>query len=410
MTEVKHNAHMRRATAPKERQKIALFSPFFYPEKISTGKYNGLLAEALVEAGIDVVAVCSHPIYPSWKPEKAVGDMPGVACYRGGESVRYPASPLARRAVLELWFAWHALKGMFRAARGADRLVAVFPPSLFMLGILPFRPRDAKVIGIVHDLQGVYAARKQGLVGRLLGKAISAVERRAFLSCHKLIFLSETMRELTVSTYQISKQRTSIQYPFVTLPRGASQGDLSENLSHHFNSGLRTIVYSGALGEKQAPSKLLDLMLQIVNLNPGWQARIYSEGPIFDELKKRCDHPRVAFNGLVPAADLPELLRRSDVQVLPQESGTSDGSLPSKLPNIIAAGTRLLCITDPGSELESIVRRYSAGRVSTSWEIKDCIAKFDELTQLPTPRGDESAQLLSQFTLGGLVKSIMSDK
>lgn len=401
-------ARARAAETAAYGEKVVILSPFFFPEPISTGKYNGNMAAALVEQGAEVIAVCSHPLYPAWKPEVAKQEMPGVRAFRGGARLYYPASALARRAVLELWYAWHVLRAMLSVARHANRIVAVFPPSLFMLVAAWLRPKGAQVVGIVHDLQGVYAARKSGLLGRILQGAISAVERRAFLSCDHLVFLSETMRDVTLKAYGLDRSRTSVQYPFVTLPeqRAGTHGRLATT----FPANLKTLVYSGALGEKQAPFKLLSLMVAILERFPDWQARVYSEGPLFEQLRQQFHHPRLVFNALVPVEDLPELLERSDVQIIPQEVNTSDGSLPSKLPNIMAACTRLLCITDPDSELQAIVSRYPGGVACTSWDVQQGVDAFARLTQIARPEPDLVSGVLSQFTLSGLVRTLMTEK
>ena len=90
---------------PVRRQQFVILSPFFYPEPISTGKYNSYLAQALVERGHQVTVVCSHPVYPSWRPQPSSVSLPGVHIIRGGANVRYPHRSILRRAVLELWFA-----------------------------------------------------------------------------------------------------------------------------------------------------------------------------------------------------------------------------------------------------------------------------------------------------------------
>ena len=42
-------------------KKIVLISPFFYPEPISTGKFNTDFALKLQEEGHQVTVLCSHP-------------------------------------------------------------------------------------------------------------------------------------------------------------------------------------------------------------------------------------------------------------------------------------------------------------------------------------------------------------
>src|ERR1700716_3087177 len=92
----------------KQGRNILLLSPFFWPEPISTGKYNSLLAQALTRRGSNVSAVCSHPMYPSWRPMRCDDKLPGITCHRGGLLLRYPKKIWARRMVLELWFTFHA--------------------------------------------------------------------------------------------------------------------------------------------------------------------------------------------------------------------------------------------------------------------------------------------------------------
>lgn len=388
-------------------QTVLILSPFFYPEPISTGKYNGVLAKGLVDTGVKVQVVCSHPLYPEWVPAPSADIMPGVTTHQGGEGVRYPAKPILRRAVLELWYTWHVLVQFIKLRNQVDVLVPVFPPSLFMVVVRLLKKRETRVVGIVHDLQGVYAANQSGLVGGLLKSAITWVEKAAFSACDHLVFLSATMRDIACKAYGISSSSTSVHYPFVTLANPQPQA--SAALASCFAPGLKSVVYSGALGEKQAPDELVQLLIELLNTYPDWQARVFSQGPVFEALQTQYKHERLAFYPLVPAEALPELLARSDVQIIPQAPGTSDGSLPSKLPNIMAAGVKLLCMTDPNSELSGIVRAYPKGAVSFSWAHTECLQAFEALQNTTQDNPGAIQTLLKQFTVEGLVERISTE-
>lgn len=387
--------------------KITIVSPFFFPEKISTGKYNGVLAEGLVAEGFQVGAICSHPLYPKWQPEIANEEMPGVTAHRGGGWIKYPKNPLLRRLALETWFTFHVARSLLSKKYSASTFIVIFPPSLFMLALPRLLPRQTNIIGIVHDLQGVFAAKRRGLLGRLLQNAISAAESRAFLACDHLVFLSRTMLDLTASQYPIDISKASVGYPFVTIDARVTP-DTASAVDIYFDPSLKSIVYSGALGEKQAPQKLARLMHTVLEAYPDWQARIFSQGPLFDEIQKEFQHPRLRYYPLVDGRLLPALLAKSDVQIVPQEIGTADGSLPSKVPNIMASGSRLLCITDPGSELANLVNDYEAGQVVTSWDIQKCVTGFEQLIGKPKAMAPSAAKVLRQFTLGGLIETIKS--
>lgn len=49
------------------------------------------------------------------------------------------------------------------------------------------------------------------------------------------------------------------------------------------------------------------------------------------------------------------------VQVIPQVKGTGPGAVPSKLPNLLAAGVPVFAMCDKDSELAEVIRESQAG-------------------------------------------------
>lgn len=382
-----------------------IYSPFFYPELISTGKYNTSLAEGLVSTGWSVYAVCSHPLYPTWKPCRSNLSIPGITPLRGGRYNCYPKNTLLKRAILELWFFFHSTIQTIKKRNEIDLVIAIYPPSLFMLGVSLIIPKKSPVLGIVHDLQGVYAITRPNIVRKLIRDLIHWVERRAFQRCDHLIFLSETMREISIREYGLKFDKTSVFYPFINI-QDVSRTNM-DSLDDIFPSDGKSIVYSGALGEKQAPEQLIQLILALLDSFPEMHALIFSQGPIFESLKKSSHHPRLKFHSLVDQINLPELLHRSDIQIIPQATNTSDGSLPSKLPNLIAARTKILCISDPNSEIGAIINQYSLGAVSYSWDISRCIELTEHLLALSSCEPThEDKFILDKFSFNRLITHI----
>lgn len=384
-------------------KKALILSPFFYPEPISTGKYNTYLAKALVNAGYCVEIYCSHPLYPEWKVELSNAELEGCIIHRSGAWMRYPKNVLVRRAVLELWYAGFFLRQLFLHKSSFDLIIPIYPPSLFAL-LLPFATKkNTKVVGIVHDLQGVYAGQKKGRLGRVLQAIITYVERRAFNQCNHIIYLSESMRKVANTAYAIVSNKTSVYYPFNTIEQFIDNGNLALILpSNQIN-----IVYSGALGEKQAPYQILDFFMEVLKQKSDVHCYIFSQGQIFEQLKKQYQHQHLYFYPLVAEQDLPELLLRSSVQLLPQASGTSDGSLPSKLPNILASLTKVLCVSDENSELYNIVNNYSNGKVVSSWDTTVLVDNLQHLLAAEIqPSTINNDELLLKFTKEGLVKHL----
>lgn len=360
-----------------KKQSVLLLSPFFYPEQISTGKYNAHLAEELIVMGHEVKVLASHPLYPSWRPQISNATMPGVEIVRGGSWVRYPRSVMLRRAVLELWYLLFILRNFTKVRHGVDYVVPIFPPSLCFFVLSLFLPNKCRAIGIVHDLQGVYAKRSNGLFSRVISKVIHYVEKRCFSSCDKLLFLSRSMAEKATSEYHLNQSKCVVCYPFTAL----SDYDLGTNiaLDGYFDSGKTSVVYSGGLGDKQNPDGLLAFLHDLSsNFSDEVECHIFSSGPHFNRLRSIFNEGEflIKFHDLVPEEDLNELYARSDVQIIPQAFGTSDGSLPSKLPNLMAAGVPVFVICDKDSELAELVLDAGAGYVSNTWNPEQLVGQL----------------------------------
>lgn len=347
---------------------LHFYSPFFFPEEISTGRYNHFLVDALWKRGHNVTVVCSYPFYPEWIVSTAIPEsrMP-VRLLRGGMKVRYPRSNVLRRMILELWFALHCLHSGRKLNRcPADVIVDIYPPNLFALFRRGTPKRKTRIVAIVHDLQGIMMEAQASVARRLLGASIRSMERAALRRADRLVFLSQGMLNQAISMYGVDAGKCSVSYPFSTISKHAPV-----RVPAALAGSGKTLIYAGALGEKQAPDQLVELMDAFARKWPDFQVHIFSNGPHFDRLKgagARTGSP-VRFNSLVAGDELTGLLSRSTIQIIPQKSGLSDGAFPSKLPNLFESNTAIFAITDEGSELSMMLRAYRKGAVSDTWDL-----------------------------------------
>jgi glycosyltransferase involved in cell wall biosynthesis len=361
----------------EDRKTVLLFSPFFFPENIGTGRYNTHLALALQQRGNEVVTVCSYPFYPEWEVSTGnIDGLPGIEILRGGSGVEYPGSQVLRRLILELWYFFFTRKAIRSLSdRKIDLIIDIFPPNLFSLGSLRKRRLKAPIVGIVHDLQGVMSQTRASFLRRIVGKLILPIEKAALARCDRLMFLSFGMMQFALDEYGLDKGKCDVAYPFQSL---SGHGDVKippALLAHE-----KSLVYSGALSEKQAPEELLQLMDDFSQRHPDYGVVVFSNGPVFESLKERFENSgsRVEFHGLVPDDELEGLLRRSTIQIIPQKLSVSHGAFPSKLPNLIATGTRIFAVTDDGSEVDHILSRYSRGKAVNSWEPSSAIRALED--------------------------------
>jgi len=362
-------------------KKILFLSPFFYPEMISTGKYNTHLVNALVNRGYTVDVVSSHPLYPDWKPKFSKESLNGCSIHRGGLWMRYPKSTVLRRILFELWFVWHAATRTSQIGKTVDIVIAVFPPNLYMFLVKKFLPSNIRTVGIVHDLQAIMAKTQNTVFRRIIAGIMRHIEVRAFNSCDELICMSEKMMETIVETYGISQNKCKVHYPFIT--EDSALGNTSE-LAGIMPDGFIHIVYSGALGEKQKPNFLIRFFEEICIKRDDVMCHIFSRGPLFDEIKNNLsirNNQRIQLHDLVPEKMLGELYERSSIQIIPQAEGTGAGAFPSKLPNLLNAGVPLFAICDSDSELAKVVNETGIGKAVHEWDMDLCVESMNQFLE-----------------------------
>ena len=385
-------------------KKIVLISPFFYPEPISTGKFNTDFALKLQQEGHQVTVLCSHPFYPEWKTRYSSEKLDGINIIRGGQKIKYSKKTSLRRVVLEIWYAFFILRNIKKHQNKIDIIIPVFPPSLAFYCASFFIKKEIKKIGIIHDLQIIYSSQKKGFLNKMITFFIKRVEKSCFKNCDTLIFLSEEMKKVALNIYKISKSKCQVQFPFTTI----IDKPLSDNLKNILPNNQHNIVYSGALGEKQNPNELLDVYDYISKNISNTICYFFSQGPIFEELNKVNSNKMIQFHPLVRKEDVQELYARSSIQIVPQSPNTSKGSLPSKLPNILASGTKILVITDKNSELEKLFNDFNLHKVLTTWDKKIITSSIKELLEKEYDfnRHKKIAQKL--FNINSLIQKIVT--
>ncbi|MFK5971668.1 MAG: glycosyltransferase family 4 protein [Flavobacteriaceae bacterium] len=386
-------------------KRILIISPFFFPEPISTGKFNTDMVLALRDKGHKVTVICSHPLYPKWVPEKSEEQLSEIKIIRGGGNLRYSKRPVLRRATLEIWYAFFVMLKIFRHRKQIDIIIPVFPPSLAFYVIRPLLKKNTIKIGMVHDLQEVYTKSKKGILNKSIGFLIKIVEQNTFKACHKLIFLSKEMKETAKVFYSLNNDKLTTQYPFSTIMESEMTNDLEEILPKEKTH----IVYSGALGEKQNPNGVYDFFNRASQKLNNICFHFFSQGHLFEKLKSRNNNPKIFFHDLVPRKNIEELYKRSSVQIIPQLSGTSKGSLPSKLPNLLLSGCNILFITDKGSEIENLFIDHKLNKVVTSWNHEILFNALNEiLRNLNSDKENQIKVAKELFSINSMTEKITS--
>ena len=383
---------------------ITIITPFFFPEPISTGKFNTEMAIALKERGHNVSVLCFHPFYPSWQIQKSTESLEGIEITRGGRFLKFTNNTTIRRVILELSFTFFLLRNISKLRGNTDIIIPVFPPSLGFLAAKLFLKKKTQKVGMVHDLQEIYANQKKSLLSKIISKSIHFVEKGCYQSCDSLIFLSQEMKDTAQEIYKLSPPKLKVQYPFITINSESNTNDLEEILPATF----KHIVYSGALGEKQYPKGLYELFDFCSKSIDGVMFHVFSQGSYFEELKEQNNNDKIKFHPLVPKKNIEELYRRSYVQVVPQLPGTSKGSLPSKLPNLLVSGVNVVCITDQGSEIEELFKKNNFKTIITSWDREEIKDIFETLIQQERRNENQIEISKNLFLIDSMIDKILN--
>jgi colanic acid biosynthesis glycosyl transferase WcaI len=390
--------------------RVAIFSPFYYPELISTGRVNTLLAKELVRLGWEVDVVCSHPLYPDWKPTKSFASLLSTKTHRGGAWVRYAPHPLLRRIALEVWFAMHCAKCVLSLRKDTTVALLVYPPSLFGPLVQLLLPKRVRRVALVHDLQGEYSQLGYHSGFKLLTYVINKVEKMCLSGADSCIFFSKAMARAAQRIFALDHAHTSVQYPFVTIDSDAAMTNLMER---ELPTGVQHVVYSGALGEKQNPEELASLMLHAAEAIPEAQFHIFSGGPLFDSLRKQfASGSQLHFHDLVPEEQLTELYARSSVQLIPQAHGTENGSLPSKLPNLLAAGVQTVALCSETSEVAALLRESTTDALICEWSKDHFVSSVHAALMMaaevhPDTRKTQAENVLAMCRVGSLAQLVV---
>jgi colanic acid biosynthesis glycosyl transferase WcaI len=390
-------------------ERLLLLSPFFYPEPISTGRYNSFLAKALVKKGVPVDVICFHPLYPDWRVHRSDEVLSGVGTTRGGAWVRYPQDNLIRRGVLEVGYWLHIFRNIARL-KGYSHIAAVLPPMLFLPLVRLTAGPDARITAIVHDLQGVMAGVGSG-AGRMVVCVVRILEAMVLRCSHRVIALSNGMAFFLADAYKIPSSKIAVHWPYVTIDTHNPKG----RISHLFAEDKKHIVYAGALGEKQNPDGLISFFIDLVDRRNDLVCHVFSGGPIFETLRLDRDigSDRLLFHSLIAEQDLYELYLRSHIQVIPEKVGFSEGAIPSKLPNLMASGVPILYIGQRDSDVWKIVQETHAGLCAHGWDFENLNGLVDRLLRDGLNRSHLERRLAFQqkfaslFSVDALIREIL---
>ncbi|MBF01652.1 MAG: hypothetical protein CMP77_16945 [Flavobacterium sp.] len=368
-------------------RRLWIISELFYPEQTSTGYFLSEIARGLA-SDHDVQVICAQPTY-SERGIKAPSreDWDGVKINRMWGS-RFDKDRLLLRLVNVVTFTMTCMLFALSHIRRGDRvLVVTNPPTLFPFVGLVARIKRAQTMLLVHDvypdvLSVTGHMRKESFAYRLMDKFM----RWACRQFDRIIVLGRDMQALLY---------TKSGFPLEQIPIIPNWGDTElvkpvdrpQNAfaADHGMGDAFTVQFSGNIGRTHDVETLLSAAKSTAD-RPDIQYWFIGYGGKAAELQGR-DAQELANVFVLPRQPrevLGEMLASADVLVIAFVPGMKGLSVPSRMYNVMAAGTAIIAMTEPGSELAQVVEETGCGWVIPPY---DDAALKELILSLATPEG-----------------------
>ena len=326
----------------------------------------------LSEHGYDCTVLTSYPYYPQWeiqppyihKSYRYTVEMHGkIKVYRCPLYV--PAKPSgSRRMLMEMTFSTSALVRILRflVKEKFDTVITVVPP--FHLGMLALMYRKifkSKVIYHIQDLQIEAAKELKMIKNEHLLKLLFKIEKYILRRADVVSSISSAM----IERIELKSLRKVLFFPNwadtnVIFPLH-NQDDLKAEFG--FAATDKIILYSGAIGEKQGLSIVLDAALALKD-NTAVKFIICGSGPykiILQDTASQLGLENVFFFPLQPVEKMNHFLNMAYLHLVIQKADASDLVMPSKLANILAVGGLVLVTANEDSVLHTDINAHNMG-------------------------------------------------
>jgi glycosyltransferase involved in cell wall biosynthesis len=359
------------------------------------GRYVPHYVDALADAGWSIEVCAPYPFNPAWKIDRCV---PPVSHEHGGRVrvTRYaPYVPrhhtALTRGLHEASIAWHAVRMLRERTRTADLVVVTSPPAMASACAVRIAHRDGKpCLLLAYDLVADLASDAYGVAGKAAGVFLHRVEAGLYARADQVIALTDDMgsriRRMAQRSSPVPVIRIWADDELFHLDHAAAARGARERLGIPGDRPL--IGFAGSFGSKQ---RLGDVAAALRTLPATYTTVFIGDGPDRPELERLGEEGPgdVRFLPPQPLAHLHAFLSACDLSIVIAWTQHAGSLFPSKVANILAAGSPILAITHHGTELAALLERERLGLVCPSLdpeEIRQAARRGAELGRDPECR------------------------
>lgn len=347
------------------KKRLWLVCELYYPEVNATGHYITQIGTGLADE-FDVHIICAQPNYLS-KGIRA----PKRDSYKG-VSIRRVWSTTLNKDVLPFRLINMLTIGMsmflcsvISFKKGDLVLVVTAPPSLPYSTAIAARLKGAKYTVLLHDLYpDILVAVGKTTGGSILSRLIDGANRWLYRHAARLIVVGRDMKD------KVAVKSEGLDVPIEVIPNWADL-DAIEPTDRSTNPLLAelgvadkfVLMYAGNIGHPTDVETIVeaaemlrdDASIHFIFVGSG------AKKPWLDKQVRERDLSNVSVLGQLPREDQNVFLNACDVGIIALVPGMLGTAMPSRTYNTLAAGKPIIALSEPGSELATVVEEENVG-------------------------------------------------
>ncbi len=347
--------------------RVLMISDRYPPEERSAAQLFQDLAKRLATAGHEVTVLTRMPTgyMPGNAREKSF-DLPKLSCTAGVQVIRirglfvYEKS-IFLKAIDQFYLALRILWRSIRLSR--PNVVIVYSPPLPLAGIgaIFCKSRHIPYVLNLHDLYPRTAVELRLLKNRLLIWIAGLLENFAYKNCSEIVVPAPGSRQFLIRDKGINASNVHLIFNWVNA-KSVAPGP-KENGFRKANGlcGLFVISYAGLMGFAQDLATIIECAKKMERRQD--IIFILVGDGVFIEKWKRIAYglKSVRFLSTVSREDYYDVLRGSDVCLVPLTGRLFSPAIPGKMQNIMAVGRPLVAVVPPESDAAHVVRDSGCG-------------------------------------------------
>ncbi|MBX7054860.1 MAG: glycosyltransferase family 4 protein [Pyrinomonadaceae bacterium] len=362
----------------ESRPTLWVISELYYPEETSTGYYMTRTAEGLTDR-FKVKALCGQPNYSS-RGTKA----PRHEFRRDVEIFRAAGTTLNKNVIAFRLINMITLstsiffKGLLRFRPGDQVLVVTTPPSLPFVVAVAALIRGATYTLVIHDNypEILFAVGKLGR-DSMVATVLNFCNRWLYKQARKLIAVGRDMERLLLTKSDGLDVPVAVIQNWAELesvhPEPRDSNPLLEELGI---SDKFVLLYAGNMGHPNDVETIIESARRLED-RPEFHFLFLGTGVKEKWIRSAVEEYRlknVTILSPKPRSEQIIFLNACDVALVSLVDNMLGVSMPSRTYNILAAGKPILALTDPDSELATVI-----GEDRVGWHLRP--GNVDELTR-----------------------------